>query len=190
MEVSQDDNPEDNDADSDEDAILYPTPQAQSSPLDSEIPETMFQKKERMDANIFQDIIDPSDIIHVKLLQILRDCKCPLYTYNKIMTWAANANHSGHVFDLAFKKRDKVMSDFQHKFEMKGVYPVTLPVKLFPDNQIAHVVVHDIIPAIFSLLTDTELMQSENLVFSDEDDPLAPPLPNGYSHYSDIPTGK
>ena len=154
------------------------------------IPETLFAKKERMDANIFQDVIDPSDVVHIQLLQILRDCKCPLYTYDKIMTWAAYSNHSGHVFDLAFKKRDQVMTEFIKKFEMDRVYPVTLPVKLYPDNQVANVVVPDIVPSIFSLLTDTELMQSENLVFPDEDDPFAPPSPNGYTHYEDVPTGK
>ncbi len=143
-----------------------------------------------MEANIFRDIVDPADLICVKLMQLVRACKCPLYAYDRIMEWAAESTLSGHKFEPAFTKREYKMKEFTEKFELQGAYPFTIPVKLYPNNRLAHVVFHDIEAAIFSLLTDSNLMQSQNLVFPNPDDPRDGPPDGGYSHYRELHTGK
>jgi len=76
---------------------------------------------------IFQD---KEKIVQVELMKLLKDLRAPLYAYDSIMQWAANATSLGHVFSQQFMLRETVLSELIRRHNMTNVAPEMISVDL------------------------------------------------------------
>ena len=118
---------------------------------------------------------DPGENASILLQQLLKDCGAPLLTHDKILDWAKFASSNG-VFDnrqckLLSRKDTLDLSD--NISNLKGLHPKMDRLKLPNANVSIDVVTHDIKEAIYSLLTDKDIFNDENL---DIPSPTDPPL--------------
>jgi len=89
----------------------------------------------------------------------------PLYLFDQLMQWAGNATTKGHVFKQHYTTRDAVLNQLFAEYNMKGVIP-HLPPATLEDGSILEVVAFDFEQMVLSLLSDAELMEEHNFVFT------------------------
>ena len=127
--------------------------------------------------------------VHIELLQLLRDLKCPLIAFSGVLKWAANANESGHHFKLGrVPTRKKVISNLYERYNMTGLIPQERKLYLPYSQRIVSMIFFDASEVFASLLSCPTLNRDENYLFHDSKDPfVAPPRS---SCIGDINTGR
>ena len=106
-----------------------------------------------------------TDIVQVSLLKMLHDVKAPLYLFDKILKWAAEANSMSYKFPSVFRHRKKLMSDLYDRLDMHGLKPQRKKYKTH-DGSEDEVVTFDFKQSLPSLLRDKSLMSDDNMLFS------------------------
>ena len=106
-----------------------------------------------------------NDNAQVSLLKMLHEIKAPLYMFDKIMSWAADANTSSYIFSSVFRRRDRLIRDLYDRLDMHGLKPKKNKFTLH-DGSEDTVVTFDFKQSLLSLLCDSSLMSDENMLFS------------------------
>jgi hypothetical protein len=115
------------------------------------------------------------EIMFLKLLKLLRLTRAPHYPDQLIMDIFADALASKVVTAGAtFRQRDTAIKHFANRFRLEKLYLTTLTKHM--NGRSYPVVLHDAEVIVQSLLKSS-LMVEENMLFSDMDNPLAPPPP-------------
>jgi len=111
-----------------------------------------------------------NDILHkIKLLKIINDIGTPLYAYKEIMEWAKDAYLSDYKFGSGQKSYKQTIKFLQQKLNFQKCQPTKLTVELYQDKMKIDVVVFDVRQMLLSLLNNSELNQSQNLVVNKND---------------------
>jgi hypothetical protein len=117
--------------------------------------------------------------VHVELLQLLLKAEAPDYLFKDIIDWASRAKASNYNFNPILSTRSAVLSDLKKHFNLQNLRPKITELKLESINEQVPIVSFDLKSSFLSLLTNTDLMQPENLVIND-----AIQLPDGSFDYS------
>ena len=64
-----------------------------------------------------------NDIVQVSLLKLLHEIQAPLYAFDKIMSWAAEAVLSGYKYRTDFRHRKKLMTSLYDRLDIHGLKP-------------------------------------------------------------------
>ena len=64
-----------------------------------------------------------NDIVQVSLLKLLHEIQAPLYVFDQIMSWAADAQLSGYTFRTNFRHRNKLMTALYDRLDIHGLKP-------------------------------------------------------------------
>jgi hypothetical protein len=127
------------------------------------------------------------EMMSLKLLKLLRLIGARNYAYGSIMDIFAEALASKVVTDCSiFCQRDTAIKHFANQFCLEKLYPTTLTKHM--NGPSYPVVLHDAEVTVQSLLKSS-LMVEENMLFSDMDNPLAPPPPT-VETIADVDTGQ
>ena len=102
--------------------------------------------------------------IQLQLLQILEDIGAPLYAFEKIMNWSANAYLGGYKFPSRFSSRDKMVDKLSDIFCMKKMVPSFTTIQLH-DGKNSKVNHFDFEQMCYSLLSDETIMKDSNFSF-------------------------
>jgi hypothetical protein len=103
----------------------------------------------------------------VELLDLLHTASCPLYMYDKIQQWATRAvRQHGIDFSLQreFESRNQLISYIQKRYNYSGLKPTVSTVKLVSEDRSVDVVTHDFKQCLYSLLSDPDIMNTDNLL--------------------------
>ncbi len=115
-------------------------------------------------------VCSKNELFHeVKLLKLLNNLGAPLYAYNSIVKWAADAQAEKFNFDTKYKNYHQIINHLEHILKMQSFRPSTITVQLKGDNKEMDVVVFDVATLLSSLFSDTELNKYENLVVNEQD---------------------
>jgi hypothetical protein len=106
--------------------------------------------------------------VHTELLQLLDSVEAPDYMFQKIIEWASRAKSKRYNFCPRHSSRSSVIDDFKMHFNLNWLHPTISTVKLESINKKVLVVSSfDFRSQLTSLLTDTSVMQSNNLVLNE-----------------------
>jgi len=105
--------------------------------------------------------------VHVELLQLLEQAEAPDYLFKEVIDWASRAQASNYNFTPRLLTRNSVLSDLRQHFRMHNVRPEVSKVKLESVHVPLPIVSFDFKKQLLSLLTNTNLMQPENLVINE-----------------------
>jgi hypothetical protein len=113
----------------------------------------------------------------VRLLKLLCQHKAPLRLYPLIHQWARESLQVGHDFSRPIRPRARVLSELEQRFDMQSSRFTPTIVSYLPDERPTVVYIASFADAVYSLLSDPELMKEENLSFPDAHHPffLEPP---------------
>jgi hypothetical protein len=125
------------------------------------------------------------EMLSLRLLKLLRALKTPNYAYRKIMNLFADAAQANVSLSSTFRSREAAIKHFGKRFGLESLAPMTLTKHL--KDRSYPVVQHDCEVMIKSILFSS-LMVEENMLFSDPNNPLAPP-PLVSATLGDIVTG-
>ena len=64
-----------------------------------------------------------NDIVQVSLLKLLHEIQAPLYVFDQIMSWAADAQLSGYKFRIDFCHRKTLMTSLHDRLDIHGLKP-------------------------------------------------------------------
>ena len=104
--------------------------------------------------------------LHVKLLHLLDKVEAPDYLFKAIIQWASSATELNYNVSPRLTTRSAVLTDLQNHFNMKSLCPTVKSAKLESISPAIPIVSFDFKTQLFSLLNNTTLMQSENLVIN------------------------
>lgn len=104
--------------------------------------------------------------VHVELLHLLEKAEAPDYLFKDIIDWASRAKSHNYSFSPNVSSRPAVLKDLQSHFNMQGLRPRISELKLEAVAKKVPMVYFDFQQQLISLLTDTSLMQPENLVIN------------------------
>lgn len=102
--------------------------------------------------------------VHVELLQLLEKAEAPDYLYKEILNWASRAKALKYDFTPTHTSRKAMIKDLQQHFSMHSLRPSISQIKLESIHERVPIVTFDFKAMLMSLLTDTKLMQTDNLV--------------------------
>jgi hypothetical protein len=128
---------------------------------------------------------------YVDLLHILKTCNTPLYMFDKIMEWA-NKSRWVHKFDFLptqISARDKFVGSLKRQFDYNCLEPTTCDILLPGSNSNVNLVLHDFKDCFYSLLSDPQLMDENNLLINPDDIFGSPPKKSKHNMISDVNTG-
>lgn len=150
----------------------------EKSLFDEEILLKYLHKHNEQAKGPFQQSKFPIDMkASVQLLNMLQKAKAPLYLFDEIQKWARSTfKESENVFKGKAMKRKDVIHALDERYATKNIKPKTTRLHL-PSGKEVNVVTHDFYMAIFSLLTDKQLVKEENLLL-DLDEPWKPLVDN------------
>ncbi len=123
--------------------------------------------------------------VEIELLDILKEYNVPLGMYDRIMDWSRSAALRDHDFTIIPRGRDVVVRNLKQVFGLENIAPITSPVSLLHGDSV-QVTSFNFKEMLFSLLSDPELMQEENLLL-DPTDPCS--LPEKSDFLDEINTG-
>jgi len=123
-----------------------------------------------------QDIPGETDVIthfveqrvHVELLQLLEKAEAPDYLFKDILEWSSRAKALKYDFTPSHTTRKAVLSDLQKHLNMQSLRPDLSQLTLESVDEEVPIVTFNFKAMLISLLTDTKLMQPENLVINDD----------------------
>ena len=146
----------------------------------------MKRNHNNMDPNPMK--IDEKNVnVAVKLLDILKRAKAPLYLYDNIIDWAKNAVNQ-HNIDFGLNhmiSRNKTIQHLKFKYDLKPIEPKTELINLPGSQSQIELVTHSFKSSLYSLLNDENLMRPENLLIN-PDNPFSAPMS---TYCGDINTG-
>ena len=128
---------------------------------------------------------------NVDLLHILKTCNTPLYMFDKIMNWARKATwvHKFEFLATEISTREKFIESLKKQFDYSSLEPTTFELTLPGSKSKVNMVLHDFKQCFYSLLSDSQLMDENNLLI-DPDDIFGIPLSKQSQKYiSDVNTG-
>jgi hypothetical protein len=108
----------------------------------------------------------------VRLLKLLTKHKAPLQMFPVIQEWARDCARLKHDFSRSVRPRAKVLSELEDRFDMHSSRFTPTIVSYLPDERPTVVYIASFADAVYSLLSDPELMNEENLSFPDPHDPF------------------
>ena len=97
----------------------------------------------------------------IDLLSILQCAWAPLYLYPEVWKWAQSSYDHKVSFRLK-GTRESVIKHLQTQYNLFGTMPATTKVKLASSAE-----VNIVLEQLYSLLSDPDLMNDENLLFTD-----------------------
>ena len=113
----------------------------------------------------------------VRLLKLLNRHKAPLSLYPILQQWARESSDLNHDFSQPIRPRSTVLSELEQRVDMESSgFKATL-VSYLPDERPTVVFVASFADAVYSLLSDPELMKPENLSFPHPHNPFLPEPP-------------
>ena len=105
----------------------------------------------------------------IHLLHILKRNGAPLKLFNEIMKWTNKTAAFLHYDFLEESlSQPRLIAKLLQKYNLQNYKPRTKSVELPFSKQKVDIIVHDIKEAIYSLLSDSQLMQSENFIFRED----------------------
>ena len=117
----------------------------------------------------------------VELMEILNKANTPLYLYKEITNWATNCNlKNEQFFHEKQYSRNTVLKKLEHKFNLQNYHPKTLKVTC-PSGISVNIVVHDFETALFSLLSDKDLMDPTNILLNEKEPWVVEEKHEGYA---------
>ena len=129
----------------------------------------------------------PLEVQQLKLFRMLTEARAPLYLYDKIADWA----HTNYLCGLyeggaTMESRDKFVNTMRKRQDQERHVPITEDVCLPYSKKRVRFTRFDFKEALYSLLTDKELMKEEHLMFrGDKENPIVPPIAK-----ADLTTGE
>ena len=129
----------------------------------------MYQQKTYEDSGTKEKYeIDGEYKAGIMLLDILNKTKCPLNMFEKIVEWAVHCSINYNVtFNASTKiNRNDILCKIITKYNWSGLQPMESSLKLTACNEEVNVVHFDFKQALYSILTDSNLMQKQNLLDS------------------------
>ena len=115
----------------------------------------------------------------VGLLKLLNRHKAPLTMFPAVQKWARESAALKHDFSRTIRPRASVISELEERFDMVSSRFLPTLVSYLPDERPTVVYVASFSAAVYSLLSDPELMKEENLSFPHPSNPyLSHPLTN------------
>jgi hypothetical protein len=167
--------------DTSEDTTFKNTPETFSTTL-------IDMKRNHAEANHNPMNIDESKVfVGIKLLDILKKAKVPLYLYDNIIDWTKNAVNE-HNIDFGLNEmisRHKTIQHLKLKFDVQHLEPTTQSITLPGSGCKIELVTHSFQSSLYSLLNDENLMKPDNLLI-DPNNPFSAP---SSSYCGDINTG-
>ena len=101
----------------------------------------------------------------VELMIILEDCNAPLKVFDDLMNWAVSCNEKEVYFDKKTKMtREKVVKDLTRKYDATGMVPKETMLTLTSTKEQVPISHSNFQQCLYSLLTDKDLMEPENLL--------------------------
>ena len=99
--------------------------------------------------------------------------------YSELLKWARQSAENGVQFDKQeYPTRETLVKQLRSKLDMDGLEPTVKRIELPKSKTMYDLVLLDIRQAIYSLLTDAELMVPENLLFPNGDPFSVPTNPD------------
>ena len=121
----------------------------------------------------------------VELLELLKKAKAPLYLYKEIFKWARKCTEKVPEFFIQKPyNKEYVVSQLEHNFNI-DLKPKSIAVTL-PSKKRVDIVVHDFQKCLFSLLSDKDMMHSNNLLLDSDCPWRKKTIPSGFA---DIDSG-
>jgi hypothetical protein len=74
------------------------------------------------------ELTNVEESVQIDLLKLLKDMRAPLYAYDTMMQWAANATSLGYTFHHNSRGQDCILSDLIKRYNMQGIQPRLVPV--------------------------------------------------------------
>ena len=128
-----------------------------------------------------------NDIVQVSLLKLLHEIQAPLYAFDKIMSWAADAQLSGYKFKTEFRHRKLLMTSLYDRLDIHGLKPKKQNYTTH-DGRKDEVITFDFRQSLLSLIRDPTLM-SDNNMLSTGSSPYHS-IPDNNDDYSEINTSE
>jgi hypothetical protein len=127
--------------------------------------------------------------VHIELLHLLNVLNAPLTSFSQILKWAAQANNSGHVFQVDSQpSRKNVVQKLYCRYNMKGLLPKEKLLYLPYSKRTVSMVYFDAAQVFASLLSCPLMNRDENFMFHEDKDPFV--APSKSSNIGDINTGE
>ena len=104
--------------------------------------------------------------VHVELLHLLEKVEAPDYLFKEIIDWGSHAQAMNYSFTPWPSSRHANLKDLQDPFNMHNLCPTISELKLESVDARVPIVSFDFKTLLVSLLTDSSLMQPENLVLN------------------------
>lgn len=140
-------------------------------------PFALYDQQQRYDETEVPDLDDELQV-SLGLLTILDGCRAPLYLYDEIRLWAfSSTTKLGYKFEEKPKKRTEIVQALSKRYDLCGYAPKYIPVTLPGSKKEIILPVHSVEQAIYSLLSDPDVVNDETLSFPN-DDPFSEPPPN------------
>jgi len=132
---------------------------------------TKYKEKE-----LLRNQMDDNFKYAIELLALLKNSNVSDALYDKIVDWLAVCSVIQALNTLP--KREKILKQLTKRYDMENLYPVQKECVLPSIGLSIHVPVHSYLNSLFSLLTASDLMKSENLLFADPTNPSYVPPRN------------
>jgi hypothetical protein len=113
----------------------------------------------------------PQLLSNLKLITLLNKSKVPLHLYESIQKWAHDSACAGTDFTRNYLSRSHVIKDMTSQFDMESSHFHPMVVNYLPDEKPTILHVSSFIDAVYSLLSNHELSNEDNLAFPD---PISP----------------
>jgi hypothetical protein len=110
--------------------------------------------------------------VETSLLQLLDKHKAPLSLYNSITEWAQESARMGHDFRRKSRSRSSVLSELEDRYDFRSAQFQPTIVSYLPDERPTIVYVSSFADAVYSMLSNPELMDEHNLAFPDPFNPF------------------
>jgi hypothetical protein len=114
----------------------------------------------------------PQLLVETSLIQLLIKHKAPLHLYPSIQEWAKESASLGYDFTRRFRSRSKVLSELEARFDFQSSKFQPTVISYLPDERPTTVYVSSFADAVYSILSDPELMDESNLAFPDPFNPF------------------
>jgi len=124
-------------------------------------------------------------IAAIELMALLRSCGASLNLYDKIVAWLEHC--IPHNLKEPLPTREKVIKMMEKRHNLKCIAPIKTEVILPSINLPVEIPINPLLGCIYSLLSNDKLMTSDNLIFTNPNDPSQSTPYSG--NYSEINTG-
>ena len=115
-------------------------------------------------SSIHRNTISMMENQYIDLLKILNSINAPKHAYNDIVKWARNLNTNLMAQPIS---RENLISSLSKKLSLENLFPKMVAL-ILPCGNTVQVTKTCFLTALFSLLSDPDLMQPQNLVFGND----------------------